>query len=157
MALNTFIVKGKIYWAKIVGEPTEDQYKGLGWSFDLAVDEATKEDLIRRGCPANKFKNKDDDRGDFLQFFRAAEKRDGTPGSPFKIVDSHKKDWTDAKIGNGSDVNIQMTINDWKFAGKSGKKPAVIAIQIWDLIPYGEGSGGFQEKKDSDIDDDLPF
>lgn len=157
MAAN--LAQGKIYWAHIVGAPFEDQYKGLGWSFDFAVDPATKAAMLKKGVPEKKFRNKDDERGDFLTFFRPAETRSGEPGKPFSIVDSHKKDWDPTKlIGNGSVVNIQWIINKREFKGKTFMVPSVLGLQVWDLVNY-EG-GGFKERTDDTPnetpDDELP-
>ena len=44
----------------------------------------------------------------------------------------------DVLVGNGSKVKVLYKPFDWKFAGKSGTSLDLQAVQVIDLVPYGE-------------------
>jgi len=143
------ILQGKIYWAKILGKPVEDRFVGPCWSFDLSIDEKTKDFLINNGVAKNKIHNDGDDRGDYVTFQRKAVKKNGEAAQPYAVVDAHKKPWDDSKsIGNGSLVNVQAALNTTEFNGKTFIKPSAIALQVWTLVEYA--GKGFKEKTGDD-------
>lgn len=131
------IITGKAYWAKVLGSPQwgyKNQYKE--WSIDIAIDDKTKQRLIAEGVSEDRFKNKDDDRGDFLTFKRREIKRDGEPAKPFFVVGPDKSPWPqDTMIGNGSKVNAKLILNE----SDDGLRPALLKLQIVDLVEYGDG------------------
>lgn len=145
------MIRGKAYWAKIVGKPQKAYNPGeFEWSIDVSVDEATRKQLISEGL-GDKVKNKGDDRGDFIQFKRNAFKKDPAtglrtePSKPIRIVDHHGNEWGNQLIGNGSTVNVKYAINEFPIpGGKKGRKQSVLAIQVWDLVKY-ERTGGDED------------
>lgn len=153
MANNSVLITGKSYWNKILGKPvpkyempTDTALQNREWTFDLAVDKETVTTLKKLGL-GPKIKNKGDDRGNFIQFRRNATKQDAdnTPNNPIKVVDHHGKPWDTKKpIGNGSTLNVRFNV--WQ--GKKSAKPVVLAVQVWDLVEYNNGNGGFPVKED---------
>jgi hypothetical protein len=141
------IIRGKAYWAKVIGAPGwgyKKQHKE--WSIDVAIDEATKAQLIEAGVDSQYIKNKGDQHasgGDFVTFKRRDTKADGTPGKPIMVVDRNGQDW-DGKtlIGNGSVVNVKIALNDRD--GATTKKPGLIKMQVWELVEF-EGREGDDE------------
>ena len=137
------IIKGNAYWAKVLGKPAKGYNEGeFEWSIDVTVNAETRKLLAEAGI-ADRIKNKNDARGDFIQFKRKSVKYDGTPAKPIRVVDAAGKPWDqDTLIGNGSVVNVQFLINEIPLAG--GKrviiKPSVVAIQVWELVPYEGGN-----------------
>jgi hypothetical protein len=144
------MISGKGYWCKVVGAPVPNKFKPdvPQWAFDLSIDEATEKELLGKGMSKSSLKNKGDDRGTFITFTRDAVKKDGTPGKPFSIVDNKKNPWDNRLIGNGSELNVVVSLNERTYLGKTFLKPSAVSIQVWTLVEYK--SGEFQVKDDTD-------
>lgn len=140
------IIKGKAYWAKIVGDPQPGYDKTQKeWSIDLSIDEATKALLKKEGV-GSKVKNSDDVRGDYITFKRKAIRQDGEPAKPIRVVGlgpDKKGLWDKTLIGNGSEVNVSFVINEGTYNLKPYKKPSIIAVQVVNLVPYEGKDDGF--------------
>ena len=138
------LIKGQAFWCRVVGAPHDNKFtKSKQWSFDLSVDKETIQKLLEAGMRKTYIRNKADERGDFLSFQRDATKKDGTEGKPFKIVDAQNNPWpTDKLIGNGSTLNVIVTLNEREFRGEKFLKPSAINLQVWDLVEYSKGSSG---------------
>mgnify|MGYP003133714625 CR=1 FL=1 len=104
-------VEGKAYWASVTRPNTTFDPV---YQIDLAVDEQT----------AKSFKRK-------------VARADGTKNPMPRLVDSAKNP-IDVLVGNGSKVKVLYKPFDWKFAGKSGTSLDLQAVQVIDLVPYGE-------------------
>ena len=132
------VIQGKAYYAKVLGKPAwgyKNQHKE--WSMDVALSPETKKALTDAGVTKSVFKNKDDDRGWFLTFRRRELKKDGTPGTPIKVVDKKGNDWPqNSLIGNGSVVNVMVALNEYE----GEIKPGLIKVQVVEHVPY-EGKG----------------
>ena len=65
-------------------------------------------------------------------------------------------------VGNGSDVNVLFKTYEWEYAGKSGIGADLQAVQVVNLIPYGDSEdfdvvpSGFNAAEDA-FSDDIPF
>lgn len=146
------MVSGKAFWTKIVGAPRPNKFnpKVPQWSFDLSVDTENQQKLLEKGMKASYLKNKNDERGVFLTFTRDSIKTDGSPGKPFRIVDSKNNPWPDGvEIGNGSDVNVVVTLNEREFRGQKFLKPSAVAVQVWNLVKY---DSAFPTKEDDETE-----
>lgn len=130
------VIKGKAYWAKVLGAPGwgyKKQHKE--WSVDVSIDAKDKERLLAAGMGKQYIKNKDDDRGDFITFRRRELKRDGSPGKPIAVFDRRGKPWDEKTlIGNGSTVNIKIVLNE--IDGQKETKPGLIKMQVVELVEY---------------------
>ena len=80
---------------------------------------------------------KEDERGKIVKFKRRVNRADGTSNPAPKLVDSAKNS-IDVLVGNGSQVKVMYNEYDWNYAGKSGVGLDLQAVQVIDLIPYGE-------------------
>ena len=143
------LIRGKAKWAKIIGEPAwgyENAFKE--WSIDVYLDEATVERLKNEGL-GEKIKDKGD--GPFIKFSRKEFKQDGSPNQPIRIVDAKGQPWNGSKIGNGSVVNVNFAINEYK----KGKFSAnILSLQVWEHVPYEGGEFPIKEDEDGGNDDD---
>lgn len=148
------LIQGKAKWTKVTGEPHwgyENKFKE--WSLDVYVDEPTVERLVAEGL---KEKVKYKDGNPFITFKRKELKADGSPNQPIRIVDHTGKvlqdkdtDYKGPKIGNGSTVNINFAINEFK---PKQRNVAILSMQVWELIPY-EG-GEFPTREATETSDD---
>lgn len=141
------LIRGKAKWAKILGAPVwgyENAHKE--WTIDVEIDENTVDRLKAEGL-GDKIKDKGN--GPFVKFSRKEFKADGTPNKPIRVVDSKGNEWNGAKIGNGSVVNVNFAINEYK-KGKFSMN--ILSLQVWDHVPY-EG-GEFPVKEDGEDGDD---
>lgn len=152
MANNKYdqiLLSGKAYWASVV-EPNTT-YEPV-WQVDVTVDEETKQKLESIGLSV---KNKGDDRGDFFSCRRKVVKRDGTKRDAPSVIDAKKMPWDSRLIGNGSTVKVKIQPYEYAYAGKAGVTADFMAMQVIDLVPYGDPSGDFQEEDGFSIDQEL--
>jgi len=122
-------VEGKAYWASITRPNTTFDPV---YQIDVAVDDITAKDFASRGVTV-----KEDERGKVLKFKRKVARQDGTANPMPRLVDA-KKNPIDVLVGNGSQVKVLYKEFEWTFAGKSGRSLDLQAVQVIDLIPYGE-------------------
>lgn len=108
------------------------------------VDEATQEKLKAAGVGK---KLKDKGNGVYISFKRKALKQDGSPNQPIRVVDHKGEPWDNRKIGNGSTVNVNFAINEYKPGENNAN---ILSLQVWDYVPY-EG-GEFPTREDSESD-----
>lgn len=150
----SLLIQGKAFYARIVGSPHANKFKeGINqWSFDLSVDEVEADKLLKAGMKKSYLRNKGDERGTFISFSRDATKADKSPGKPYHIVDAQNRDWDqNTLIGNGSVLNVAITLNERTFRGDRFLKPGCVAVQIWTLVPY-QNKSQFQSKPaDTDV------
>ncbi|CAN5950621.1 unnamed protein product [Sphagnum jensenii] len=146
LCLQSMRDAGKARWAKIVGEPGwgyENKFKE--WSIDVYVDEATAKKLKTEGLGS---KLKDKGNGVYITFKRKEKKVDGTPNQPIRVVDHKGEPWGTAKIGNGSTVNVNFALNEYKPGQVNAN---ILSLQVWDLVPY-EGTVVVNGKEISEKD-----
>ena len=122
-------IQGKAYWASITSPNTTFDPV---YQIDLAIDDETAEQLSAKGINV-----KDDERGKIVKFKRRVNRADGTNNPSPKLVDSAKNP-IDVLVGNGSDVKVMYKEYDWNYAGKTGVGLDLQAVQVINLIPYGE-------------------
>lgn len=136
------MLTAKAFYAKVVGKPHPGYDKSkYEWSLDACNLTAEAKKTLKAQGIGDYIKNKGDDRGDFMTFKRPAMKSDGAPGKPIRVVDNKGQPWDQTKfIGNGSTVNINYAVND-KASG--GSKPGIIALQVWEHVPYESSDDGF--------------
>lgn len=142
------MIRGRAAYAKIINPvPTYDK-TDKERTFDLIVDTETKKYLAGLGLASYVKTNKNGD--DYIKFSRRVTKQnpDGkdlprVPAAPLRIVDRAGKPWGGDLIGNDSVLNVQFAVND-KALG--GKKPSLIAVQVWEHVPY-EGAAGAEREE----------
>lgn len=140
------MIRGKARWAKILGAPVNGYKskleKNKEWTFDLEIDEETQAVLTEQGF-GDRLKTKDG--AVTFKFKRKAYKADGTASKPIKVVDAAGNDWDPEKlIGNGSILNVKYNVRAWQDG--EGQSADVLAVQVWEYVPY-EGGEQFPTKK----------
>ena len=163
---STVFVKGKIYWAKIIGTPRANyENTGREWAYELEPDDTS---FLKEHKLLDRLKDKYDDRGPFLTLRKPEFTKDGEKNEPIRIYDSENEAWDGRLIGNGSRVVAKLNIVDY---GK-GKKAGIYttALRIEELVPYVSNEFGAMDDDDGpparkaktkqpveDLDDDIPF
>ena len=122
-------VEGKAYWASVTRPNTTFDPV---YQIDLAIDDKTAEEFKGKGVSV-----KQDERGSVVKFKRKVARSYGTKNTMPRLVDSAKNP-IDVLVGNGSKVKVLYKPFEWKFAGKSGTSLDLQAVQVFDLVPYGE-------------------
>ncbi len=178
---QTFVIRGKASYAKILGDPIPNYDKsGREWKMDLQLTSKESVKEMKAAGIGDRVKTKENYLGGapFMSFKQAEFRKDGvTKNEPIKIVDAAGKPWDpDKLIGNGSDVDVKFAKVDYG----PGKKPGVYirAVRVLSLVPYEKDDFGavseddefFQEAlkvsddefaKDfglsDDLDDELPM
>lgn len=148
--------KGELHWAKVLGDPVPGYDPSeKEWTFDVTVDDTARQVLTDLGL-ADKIKNKDDDRGDFMTFKRKGIKSDGEPAKPIQVVDKNKNPWPEDKLlGNGTVAAVQFIADEWTYGKKSGIRAAPLKIMILEHVEYAKDE--LTEFMDADDFDDVPF
>ena len=139
-------VEGKAYWGDISRPNTTFDPV---YQIDVAVDDVTAKDFASRGVTV-----KVDERGKVLKFKRKVARADGTKNPMPRLVDANKNP-IDVLVGNGSQIKALYKEFEWTFAGKSGKSLDLQAVQVLDLVPYGEDfdvAEGFTSDKENGED-----
>ena len=122
-------VDGNAYWASVTRPNTT---LDPVYQIDLAVDDKTAEEFKGKGVSV-----KQDERGSVVKFKRKVARADGTKNPMRRLVYSAKYP-IDVLVGNGSKGKVLYKPFEWKFAGKSGTSLDLQAVQVIDLVPYGE-------------------
>ena len=122
-------VEGKAYWASVTRPNTTFDPV---YQIDLAVDDKTAEEFKGKGVSVKQY-----ERGSVVKFKRKVSRADGNKNPAPRLVDSAKNS-IDTLIGNGSTVKVMYNHFELKFAGKSGTSLDLQAVQVIDLVPYGE-------------------
>ena len=175
---TTVFVSGRVFWAKIIGQPRTN-YEGDAreWAYDFVPDDTS---FLKEHKLLDRLKDpKDPIDGPFLRLKKPELDKDGNPNEPIRIYDEDNQAWDDRLLGNGTKVDVKLSIVDWGV----GKKKSIYttAIRVTDLVPYvsngfgamdaakGEGNAAApppQARKPSntrggagldDLDDDVPF
>lgn len=132
---TTVFASGKIFWAKVLGEPVNN-YEGTAreWTLEFVPDDTT---FLKEQKLLDRLKDKE--YGEAIRL-KQAEYRNGPDGEkiknePIRIYDENNEPWEASKlIGNGSEIDIKLSIKDW---GKGKKKGIyVTAIRVTKHIPY---------------------
>jgi hypothetical protein len=168
---TTLYLTGKIYWAKVLGNPRPNYSKdGNEWTFEFEPNaEGVK--ALKNAKLADRLKDKYEDRGRFLTLRKAELAKDGKPNTPIRVYDNENQAWpAETLIGNGSVVDVKLDVRDYGPGKKQGVYP--IAIRVTELVPYVSSEFGAMdndakpEKAASkpaprtlrdELDDDLPF
>lgn len=134
------VITGKAYWAFVHEENKTFEH---AWSIDIALDEANKAIIEADGL---KYRNKGDERGDFITIKRKVEGKN-RPNDPPEVVDHMKRILASEKnfIGPGSVVNVQYKTYEWNYKGNSGIGADLQKIQLLEL-----------EELPDNQDDELP-
>ena len=145
------VIQGKAYWASLINPNTTFDSDGT-WSIDVRLYEKNKNIAEADGLA---IKNKNDDRGDFVNIKRHVKRKDGNMNKAPEDLDAQKRTMIDTLIGNGSTVNVLYTTYEWKFKGRSGVSADLKKVQVVELIPYqGDADDAFDVVPDGFVSND---
>lgn len=132
---NIHYLNGKVFWAKILGDPVDNYQKdGKEWTMDFVPDKEGLATLKNLGLE-KKIRNKDDERGDFIQLRQREYRANGKKNDPITVVDAKNRPWNrETKIGNGSDVEVKIDVADYGKGKPMGVYPR--AVRVLDLVAY---------------------
>jgi len=178
---TTVFVSGKVYWAKVFVPVMNYEGTGKEWTMDFVPDDVS---FLKEHKLLDRLKENDSIPGDFIKLRKPTETKDGEKNDPIRVYNEDNEPWPEnTLIGNGSDVDVKLTVADW---GKGKKKSIWIkSMRVTDLVPYvsnefsamdkakkadtageefvSEESPLTPKKKTTkksipdDLDDDLPF
>ena len=158
--IQPLYLTGKCYWAAVV-EPNSTFEPA--WQVDICLDADSK--ALVEGAGLN-VRNKEDERGEFVTLKRKVQGKNGPRSAP-TVVDSQNNSWDKKLIGNGSVVTVKALPFEWNYAGKAGKSADLAAVQVVELIEYGDDKdfevveGGYVNDAASQMadleSDDIPF
>lgn len=165
----TVYATGRVYWAKIIGNPVANYEKtGKEWTYEFEPDDTS---FLKEQKLLDRLKEREDDKnpdkGPYIILRKPEFTKDGVKNDPIRIYNENDEAWDDRLIGNGSRVDVKLRIVDY---GK-GKKKGIYttAIRVTDLVPYVSNEFGGMGKPAADkpkakpktileeLDDDLPF
>jgi hypothetical protein len=129
-------VTGKIYWAKVLGNPVPNYNRdGNEWTFDFLPDKQSLALFEQLGID-NKMKDKGDARGKFFPFKQKELQANGKANFPITVVDARDRPWdpkiVDGKvtnpIGNESVVEVKFKVVDYGKGKPTGVYPQAIRV-----------------------------
>jgi hypothetical protein len=137
-AKTTVFVRGKILWARIVGDPVPNfNQDAREWKFELEPDEAGLQALIKNGLTDRikgrgyftGQKNQHKDREPFIVLKKSELNKEGSPNSPIRVYDADDNKWDDKKlIGNNSVGDVKLDIRDYGVGKKKGVYPEAVRV-----------------------------
>jgi hypothetical protein len=140
------LIQGKSLWAKITGSPVAGYGNTYNeWTVDLVVDKKTQEALTKAGFTGTFKQTKDGET--FIRLRRKELNGKGERNAPIEIIDHHGQPWGRDKIGNGSTLNVSLSIFENKFKNTS---VWVNKIQVWDLVEYAGREEDFPVKNQAE-------
>jgi len=147
----------KVNWAKV--QQPEDAFGKMLYSLDVVdLNDNQVAQLEKVGI-----KPKEKDGSLVLKCTKNAVNKEGKPMPKPVVLDGLKKPF-EGIIGNGSICNVAIDPFKWEFAGKTGVKPTLVAVQVLELVEYGGKPEDLFEVESNDIsedtfapDDDIPF
>lgn len=119
-------VKGKAYWASVF------KLNDMSKKYQIDVCNLSKEDQEKLKGFGVKVKNKGDERGDFIT---------AKATKIWKVTDANGNAWDANKsIGNGSDVEVVVSLYDHMLSDKHGTGTGYIEVRVKNLVEYSPSS-----------------
>ena len=155
----TYTITGKAHYAKVLA-PVENKFKEGELRYEMGVtvsegdiknleDLGISEQVINpsAGIMQSRYKMAESLGAKTLTVRRTARyDDDGKLINAVAVVGPDGQTAVTEKIGNGSEVNVQVFVNSYtnRNTGKEAKKLILGAVQVVDLIPF-EAKTGFQD------------
>lgn len=155
MSINTHVIEGKaLFFKALPNHPVKGYPNNTGpeeWTFDLQLDDEGLKQLKALKV-ADQYIKTNKAGNEFIRFNRKVLKRDGSKSKPFSIVNHKKEEWeADTKIGNGSILRVQFTLNEVGTGKDKRLKPSALAVQVWKHVPFSNNSA-FETREDTPED-----
>jgi hypothetical protein len=121
------VISGIAYWSSLITPNTT--YEPC-YCIDVEVDESTSALLMEAGL-----KPKMVDGRSRYKIKRKAFRKDGSPAKKPVVLDKNGQPFNEL-IGNGSLVQVQTTIENWKWGAKSGVRADLQGVKVLELVSY---------------------
>lgn len=139
---NIFYIRGKAYWAKVLGDPVMNYNKdGKEWKLDFAPNEDGLELIEKLGIKDRLKTDKNANiPGPYLSLKQAEYRKPDKEGivkknDPIKVVDPDNQPWDQTKlIGNGTDVDVKIEVIDYGVGKFSGVY--IRGLRVLKLVKY---------------------
>ena len=142
--ITTLVYRGKLQYAKVLGDPVPNYAKdGKEWKFDFIPNDpvAAAKELKSLGV-GERLRSLEDSNGNprydgrkYMSFKQKAERNDGSPNQPIKVVDIKGKAWPeDNLLGNETIVDLKFVVIDNGKGRFAGVYPR--SIRVLDHVPY---------------------
>lgn len=153
---NYIVKNARVKWAKVF-EP-DGTFPPARWSVNVYPGEVDKAALLKLGV---QFRTDEKDGGEFFTAKRNVETNAGKKLAPPRVVDGHKRPFTEA-IGNGSVCNVIVNVYPWTFGKKKGMGAWLEAVQVVEHVAYTptervDFDGAADAGGNADETNDLPF
>lgn len=128
--VNYVVRNARVKWAKVFNP--DATFPPARWSINVypgAIDAAA----LRKLGLLLRTDEKDGD--EFFVAKRYTESKAGKKIDPPRVVDAHKKPFTE-DIGNGSVCNVIVNVYPWEFGKKSGISAWLEAVQVVEHVAY---------------------
>tara|TARA_R110002012_G_C11353522_1_gene579928 strand:- start:162 stop:593 length:432 start_codon:yes stop_codon:yes gene_type:complete len=134
--MHMALVEGNAYWASVTTPNTKFEPV---YTVNLVIDDSVAKEFAAKG-----HKIKQMDEGPSIVIKRKVTDKSGKPRPAPKLVDSEKQPLNEM-VGNGSRVKVQY--HEWETSNQYGdfKGLDFQAMQVIDLIPYGDRTDDGEE------------
>jgi hypothetical protein len=164
--VRNVILKGvSLHWAKLNPEKPVSPFGTDQWEITVQADKKRSKELEQFGKVKEGF-----DKGTVaINLKKKAQKKDGSPAAPVRVVDSSKQPIDPKIIGNGSVGNVMLMLKDYEIKApngkvtKSGTTVTLTAVQVTELVKYEPKNSNFVDFDDEGgtstevEDDEIPF
>lgn len=139
---NVFTIRGRLDWAKVIGEPRLNRFtEEREWSVDVTPNAAGLKTLKQIGI-TDKLKDpkEGDPRKDQFITFRVKEFREDRKtgerkaNRPIRIITAAGTEWDGSLLGNGTIADIKFKVSD-KVAGRP-RGAYIQAIRVLDHVSF---------------------
>ena len=134
---NILIKNVNLNYARLV-TPVENPFEqGGAPSWELQAVSSDRDTFAEYEAAGGKVKEVE--AGYAVSLRRKAQRRDGSPMEPVRVVDVNKApmdDSTRRKIGNGSAGNVIVWAAPYEYMKKKGVTFSLTAVQVVDLVEY---------------------
>jgi len=133
----------ELHWPKLDPKNPVSPFGTPVWELQVrSRDKAVAKEWKEIGCNV---KTTDDDEG--IYYFvnlkrKAIYEKTGEAASPVIVVDAAVMPIDPTSIGNGSIGNVQLFTKPYEFAGRSGIKVELKAVQVTKLVEFKASGGG---------------
>lgn len=137
--ITPIVVRGKVNYCKFLGEPRLNYDKtGNEWTSDFYdFDVKALQTSFKNADYDKKPRQKDGylDGKPYYTLKQKAERANGKPNDPVKVVDKDGNPWPeDVEIGNGSTVDVRMEV--WDFGPRKFKGLYPKAMRVLELVEF---------------------
>jgi len=137
------VIQGRAYWAFVTTPNTKFT---PAYSVNLVVDRDVADSFKKRG-----FTVKEMEEGPAIIIKRKVDGPNGMVRSAPRLLDKSKRE-VDVNVGNGSLVNVQYKEWETVWKGQTFKGLDFQAMQVIDLIEYGQPDGAEFDIANNDND-----